>query len=784
MVSGVFLVCLATGAVAQAPVESERAAAEERVKAAESAVLYANATLKNAEAQVTEAKTAAESRKKDLDRQKDRLKAATIDLAKLQRLANPDPNKLRNAKAYAEASQSRLNELSKLRLAAVEDTESLGPIVSAARNEKRRADEALAKALADRQDLSTRIAEDNKGNEPPYLAEVRAFDPQNRLRYEGTWIPKRDELARRIAALKVVIDELPAQRVAAEKHLSDLIDAALVALKKADESSNNYLDAVIAEDAGQKGLQGADMAQNIIRDTASAGLAGFVVAGLVEARNFSQFRADHSNYWLNETQRLPALAESNALRVDTADELIELGKERQLTRLMEERMAVARNRDEVAARQQATSEQRTGRVEDDQRTQALLQRTRTDVENIVWTGTSSLDAVAVAVVTTLGKRLAVTLAEGFQEAPDQHKMERILRNYFKFSAADEAKSWRNHLSAVNNNPTVGLILDGAAALGKTWALQHLRKARLEAYLQYVKDWADQVWHENAVINASRDVLLIRQMRVAAITERDGLIRLRATKTEHDRAPEFVMGNPLSGPGSYRLELTFSKPVIVDSVDVGGKAVNDGITSKETWTGFFDLDSLPRHSEIRVAAHEADSRHELYSPYRIPIWDPAKMAWDPYVTGPDSRHVVSIAPSEKGTTIAIVLDTSGSMKDDGKLDKAIRLVRNIAGENDASTTQIGLFTYSDCEVTTAAPFSYDRKVLNSALANMSAAGDTPLSDSIRIATDALLANTRKTDVRLVVVSDGMDSCTKRGLSAALSYARTKLGTPRVSQRLVR
>jgi tight adherence protein B len=105
-------------------------------------------------------------------------------------------------------------------------------------------------------------------------------------------------------------------------------------------------------------------------------------------------------------------------------------------------------------------------------------------------------------------------------------------------------------------------------------------------------------------------------------------------------------------------------------------------------------------------------------------------------------------------VVLVLDSSGSMADEGRLDAAKVAALEFA-DGLSEEVALGLVAVSGTPVSLLEP-TVDRTDFADAVGPVSADGDTALYDGVARAVDLLAARTDEVDQRIVVVSDGEDT----------------------------
>ena len=109
-----------------------------------------------------------------------------------------------------------------------------------------------------------------------------------------------------------------------------------------------------------------------------------------------------------------------------------------------------------------------------------------------------------------------------------------------------------------------------------------------------------------------------------------------------------------------------------------------------------------------------------------------------------------------SSVAILLDASGSMADNGRMDEAKASARAILAKM-TGDTEVALIVFYDCgSISVAAPFTTDPSVISAALEPVQPSGGTPLGAGIDFA-QAYLESEASGAPRLVVLTDGEESC---------------------------
>jgi len=335
------------------------------------------------------------------------------------------------------------------------------------------------------------------------------------------------------------------------------------------------------------------------------------------------------------------------------------------------------------------------------------------------------------------------------------------------------------------NVAQGLVVRGL----KEWLVEGPRKA---AWFEYLKaDWLRQSMLTSLQLEARmRDIhqCMLDRMNealVELIEEKDEARSLR------DLAPE--TDEVLTGNRDFTLELTFDRPVTVESVTLGGRpvgmeaaatdadgaAVDDGngtaVADGEGATvarGTFRLVGLPEVASLEVSASDPLTRKALDDPRTVSRYAATREAWHSYEPGPDTNHRVKLTPLRSGVSLVLLLDGSGSMGEEGRMEQAKRAARELlASERVQPDDEVALVVFYDCSaIRVVQPFTTDHGRIVEAVEGVRPAEDTPLAAGVRFAGDYLHEASRRDRRALVVLTDGQESCDGNVLSAVAEVRR--------------
>jgi hypothetical protein len=124
-----------------------------------------------------------------------------------------------------------------------------------------------------------------------------------------------------------------------------------------------------------------------------------------------------------------------------------------------------------------------------------------------------------------------------------------------------------------------------------------------------------------------------------------------------------------------------------------------------------------------------------------------------------------AGGEVDESIAILLDASGSMDEQGRMDKAKASARQVISQM-SGKVEVALIVFFECgDIRVVQDFTTTSAPLLAALEPIMPSGGTPLAAGISFAKEHLRANGKGKSQRLVVLTDGAESCSGDLIGAA-------------------
>lgn len=117
------------------------------------------------------------------------------------------------------------------------------------------------------------------------------------------------------------------------------------------------------------------------------------------------------------------------------------------------------------------------------------------------------------------------------------------------------------------------------------------------------------------------------------------------------------------------------------------------------------------------------------------------------------------------SICILLDASGSMRDDNKMDKAKASATRVLNRL-GPQTEVALIVYYDCgSIVTEAEFTTDKNKVLAILPRVQPSGGTPLAEGTSFAKDYMRRNASGAKLDLIILTDGEETCNGDPIEAA-------------------
>lgn len=493
-----------------------------------------------------------------------------------------------------------------------------------AQGELQTAQDRLAEAVRRRDELRNSTNADFANRLPPHLDVVKVYSGNNVV-YHGRWIPKRQDLAERIAVLQAIESKLPEHQGALQRDLDAAIARTVTAIQATDAAMDNYVAAVVTEGERRRSIELTDLSQTLIRDTVTSGYVGLAISGvseIVKAHRPGGSIDANREYW--NINRLPGLDSAQGMSVDTAESLRQLGAERAYIQTLEKKRA-----------------QKPGDAIDTEALRKKIQAAADQAGNDAVR--DALMPYAQVLINDSAKQVGNIAAKaGIKKFGNSENaaVRRVLKDLSGGDFQSRATGFSSAMKKVHSNFLGGLLLDEALSGIKDELLKAETKKRIYAYHQYVGKWVEQAWLEYEVIQISRAYWVSRLSTIVAQDKMNNLVRISEGQIERDRIMQPLVNQILASKGTYRLELNFSKPVTVDSVFIDDAAITGEVNGAK-WIGMFRLEGLRERAQLRVSAHDDLSGHKLDNPHTAAYWSPEQQKIIGYHEVTDHYHYLRV-----------------------------------------------------------------------------------------------------------------------------------------------
>lgn len=336
------------------------------------------------------------------------------------------------------------------------------------------------------------------------------------------------------------------------------------------------------------------------------------------------------------------------------------------------------------------------------------------------------------------------------------------------SVINEAWRAKPTIRKISQSLTESLVKSVGTNLAKQAALNEQFEIVAQMFVE------ELAWlHYRRLFHYTAAQLRVEQARLKIIEEERDRLRAVNDQTLDLRRRQREADELLEEDRTYELELTFSRPVQdvrvsmdlpeppqIRPLDTDADEVTSRLAHRfELYLPELDSPNWPAapvRARLRVEAvgspdHKLDGDPLTVATYSIP-----DDAWSGYEAGVDDTHGLRIAqPRQEPVSLVLLIDGSGSMKEHGRLEEAkasaIRLLEDEALLGRGA--EVALWTFTDGRPRLLQDFTTDRAVLAQTIQTLTAEGDTPLAESIRLAGQHLLRRGLFSKKILVVLSDG-------------------------------
>ncbi|MFN8443721.1 MAG: vWA domain-containing protein [Caldilineaceae bacterium] len=280
----------------------------------------------------------------------------------------------------------------------------------------------------------------------------------------------------------------------------------------------------------------------------------------------------------------------------------------------------------------------------------------------------------------------------------------------------------------------------------------------------------------------RDAKVFQELKVPAIL---AALKYDLTAGSWPKLSESERKQLLSILNDSKLKIIYTGQQSSLAHSSGGQTI-DKNTIKFHQDGFY-AQGAPRSSYelAKIILHELGHVHQeryntLPRPLRTKEWFPEELETqllpDHFTAEVIDKLTKQLAGSEPETpdtqsgnssaqSVVILFDASGSMGDMSKIDKAKAAARNVLWKLDENTP-IALIVFYDCgDIRVEQDFTTDTKLVRAKIDQIIPSGGTPLADGIAFAKKYIQDSKNGGKARLVILSDGEESCSGDPVKAA-------------------
>lgn len=322
----------------------------------------------------------------------------------------------------------------------------------------------------------------------------------------------------------------------------------------------------------------------------------------------------------------------------------------------------------------------------------------------------------------------------------------------------------------NRRNVRAVFLDTLQSAVRDGLLERLEVERLAAWNAYLEADLEVQISVASLRNESRIRRLDERARTVLGTEIIPALTRELESLRETRQLEIARDAAITGRRA-EIDLVFTRPVRVEEVRIGDRVL-EATGSDARWSVRFSPSDFSDGAAVLsvTASHAAIQERGLDNPSTIASWSSLDRRFNNYEPGPDSHHSLRLS-APRGSAFAIVLDTSGSMEERGRMARAQEAVLSLFDTGRITAQdQIALYTFSGCSVTQAVAFPGSPDEARSAIMATRTGGATPLAASITLAANALQPLNVNHAV-LVIVTDGADTC-DGAVGDALNLARRR------------
>lgn len=343
---------------------------------------------------------------------------------------------------------------------------------------------------------------------------------------------------------------------------------------------------------------------------------------------------------------------------------------------------------------------------------------------------------------------------------DPHFNGNILQDAYATLARNPKAFLENFKSSFNRERLKGALVDFVQSSSMQALKEWLDQKRLNLWSDYlVEDMKRNELHENL-----KKFGAFRQRQVVILEAlNEKLQELIKEKEEQATKPSRfnqVNANEVIKGTDCLISLSFSAEVNVDSVMLGGKKAKGAVTGN-TWTGTVGISDLREDiiAQLVVEAKGPVTQKVLDNPVTAAQYAATTQSWTGYEPGSDNNHKVKLKPVRDGTSIVLLLDCSGSMADNKRMERALAAAEKVLSSGQfGPSDELAIMAFRGCGgPDLLQPFTGDTALLKQRLRSVSPYGSTALATAMLNASAYLESNAHNRHRKIIVLTDGEESC---------------------------
>lgn len=218
-------------------------------------------------------------------------------------------------------------------------------------------------------------------------------------------------------------------------------------------------------------------------------------------------------------------------------------------------------------------------------------------------------------------------------------------------------------------------------------------------------------------------------------------------------------------GSLQMQLVFDQPV--EHVSFKASFLGDGwqenLTTEDGRCFLVDFSvdkgSAEHRSRLEVSGVATLTRKGLDADPLTPAYfDTSKRSWEFLENGTDKNHSLLLGEEAEGVSVVLLIDCSGSMAEDGRMERtkaSVREVladRNLVGPGD----EVAIWNFFKGQPGLVCGFTRDHTIVAERISRLQPSGSTPLGSSTLAAGRYLLRHAMFERKVLLVLTDGTET----------------------------